>query len=55
MTIVDVSTDGDYLCATAEVVSQPERALDELQLEEVVGAAVVRVQHQAVGLLRLKF
>jgi len=52
--VTQVVADRDDLRATAEVVPEPERALDQLYLEEVVGAAVVRVQQQPVTLLGLE-
>jgi len=52
--IAQVMTDRDDLRAAAEVVPEPERALDQLHLEEIIGAAVIRVQQQPVTLLGLE-
>lgn len=53
--VAEVVADRDDLGAAAQVVPEPERALDQLDLEEVVGAAVVRVEQQPVTLLGLEF
>lgn len=55
MTVAEIVADRDNLCAAAEVVPQPERALDQLHLEEVISAAVVCVKQQPVTLLGLEF
>ena len=52
--VAEVVANGDDLRTAAEVVSQSERALDQLHLEEVVRAAVVGVEQQTVALLGLE-
>ena len=52
--VPEIVADRDDLGTAAQVVPQPERALDELRLEEVVRAPVVRVQKKAVPLLGLE-
>lgn len=42
--VAEVVADRDDLRPAAEIVPQSESALDQLDLEEVVGAAVVRVE-----------
>jgi hypothetical protein len=52
--VAELPADGDDLRPAAEVVPQPEGALDELDLEEVDGAAVVGIEQQPVALLGLE-
>lgn len=52
--IVEVATHRDDLRASAQVEAKTQGALHQLDLEEVVGAAVVGVEQQAVGLLGLE-
>ena len=52
--VVEVPAHCDDLGAAAQVVPEPQRALDQLDLEEVVRAPVVRVEQQAVRLLGLE-
>lgn len=54
MTVVEVSSNSDDLGAAPQIVPEPERPLDQLQLKEVVSAAVVRIQEQSVGLVSLE-
>lgn len=52
--VAEVSANGDDLRTAAQVVPQTQRRLHQFYLEEVVCAAVVRVQEQTVALLRLE-
>jgi len=52
--VVQVAPHRQHLGAAAQVVPESQRALHQLDLEEVVGAAVVRVQKKPVRQLRLE-
>lgn len=52
--VVQFPAHSDDLGTAAQIVAQTQCALDQFQLEEVIGAAIVGVKHKAVGLLRLE-
>lgn len=49
--VAEVPAERQQLRPAAQVVAQPQRPLGELELEEVVGAAVVGVEQEPAGLL----
>lgn len=57
VSIVQIISDRYNLCASSQIIPQSQRAIDELQLEEVVLSSIIRVQQQTVRLvcLELKF
>lgn len=52
--VVQFPTHGDDLSSATKVISQPQCSFHQLQFEEVVGAAVVGVENQSVGLFRFE-
>lgn len=54
MTIIEIPSHSDNLSTAPEVVPQPQRSLDQLQLEEVIRPPIVGIQHQPVGLVGLE-
>lgn len=52
--IVEVVPDGDDLRAPAKIIAQTQRTVHQLQLKEVIRPAVISVQQQPVGHVRLE-
>lgn len=51
VSIMQIISDGYNLCASSQIISQPQRAIDKFQLKEVVRPSVVGIEQQTVGLV----